>query len=298
MKQKLEGIWAPTATALTRDGRVDQEEMKRLVDFLVQGGVDGLLPLGTSGEFALLTREERRRVLEAVVEQTDGRVPVFAGVSDPSLENVLGFAKDAKEVGADGIIATPPYYFTTGGDGLFDHFETIARKGDLPLMIYNIPEWTHVLVPPEIVWRLAEKQLIVGMKYTEYNLLNLLRFLEVAKSKISIFAGSDAMALTNLEFGGSGGIIGVANVVPKLASSVFDEFQKGNLDSARKAQVRLLPIIEAIGIGGFPAGLKEAMKMVGMPVGEVKHPLQPLSDGEKGEVRRLLVKAGIGLGRE
>ena len=291
--KRLEGIIAPMATALTRDERVDVKTTRTLVDFLIDGGIDGLFPLGTSGEFALLDREERKTIVETVVDQTDGRVPVLAGVSDPSLENVLAFAKDAADAGTDAIVATPPYYYTTSEEGLFRHFETIARKSGLPLVVYNIPEWTHLFVPPTVIQRLAEKQLIVGMKYTEYNLLNLLRFLKVSGKKISIFTGSDAMTFTNLEFGGSGAVIGVANVAPKLASRVFDDFKRGALEASRQAQSKLLPIIEAISIGRFPAGLKEAMRMIGMSVGNVKTPLQNLTGEERKLVAGYLRKSGL-----
>jgi len=293
MKKKLEGIVAPMASALTAEETIDEKRTRALVDFLIEGGIDGLFPLGTSGEFALLDREERRTVIRVVVDQTNGRVPVLAGVSDPSLENVLAFAKDAEDAGADAIVATPPYYFTTGDDGLFDYFEAIAGKSGLPLFVYNIPEWTHLFVPPNVIQRLAEKRLIVGMKYTEYNFLNLLRFLRVAGKRISIFTGSDAMTFTNLEFGGSGGVIGVANVAPKLASAIFDEFKRGDLEAAREAQLKLLPAIEAIGVGRFPAGLKEAMKVIGMPVGAVKSPLQQLTSDEQKRVAALLREAGL-----
>src|SRR2546429_3163593 len=291
--KRLEGIVAPMATALTRDEKIDVRNTRALVNFLIDGGIDGLFPLGTSGEFALFDREERKTVLETVVDQTNGRVPVLAGVSDPSLENVLAFAKDAEDAGADAIVATPPYYYTTGEEGLFGHFETIARKSGLPLLVYNIPEWTHLFVPPRVVQQLTEKQLIVGMKYTEYNLLNLLRFLKVAGKRIAIFTGSDAMTFTNLEFGGSGGVIGVANVAPKLASTLYDEFKRGNLEAARQAQSKLLPIIEAISVGRFPAGLKEAMRTVGMPVGPVKSPLQSLTEDERKNVEGFLRETGL-----
>ena len=293
MKKKFEGIVAPMASALTAEERIDEKRTRSLVDFLIEGGIDALFPLGTSGEFALLDREERRTVIRVVVDQTNGRVPVLAGVSDPSLENVLAFAKDAEDAGADAIVATPPYYFTTSDDGLFDYFEAIAGKSGLPLVVYNIPEWTHLFVPPNVIQRLAEKRLIVGMKYTEYNFLNLLRFLRVAGERISIFTGSDAMTFTNLEFGGSGGVIGVANVAPKLASAIFDEFKRGDLEAAREAQLKLLPAIEAIGVGRFPAGLKEAMKVIGMPVGAVKSPLQQLTSDEQKRVAALLREAGL-----
>src|SRR3989441_7628636 len=204
--KKLEGIIAPMATPLTRDEKIDDKTIRTLVDFLIDGGIDGLFPLGTSGEFALFDREERKNVIETVVDQTNGRVPVLAGVSDPGLENVLAFAKDAKDAGVDAIVATPPYYYATGEDGLFNHFETIARKCELSLVVYNIPEWTHLFVPPSVIQRLAEKRLIVGMKYTEYNFLNLLRFLRVAGGGLSLFIGPDAHTFTHLKnFGGGGG---------------------------------------------------------------------------------------------
>src|SRR2546428_4927569 len=291
--KKLEGIIAPMATALSHDEKIDVKTTRTLVDYLIDGGIDGLFPLGTSGEFALFDREDRKTVVETVVDQTNGRVPVLAGVSDPSLENVLAFAKDAEEAGADAIVATPPYYYTTSEDGLFSHFETIARKSGLPLLVYNIPEWTHSFVPPSVVQRLAEKRLIIGMKYTEYNLLNLLRFLKVVGKRIAIFTGSDAMTFTNLEFGGSGGVIGVANVAPKLSSAVFDEFRRGNLEAARQAQSKLFPVIEAISVGKFPAGLKEAMRMVGMSVGGVKRPLQGLTAAERKSVAGFLRETGL-----
>ena len=293
LKGKLEGIVAPMATPLTTDGQIDEKRTRDLVNFLIDGGIDGLFALGTSGEFALFTREERKNVITTVVDEVNSRVPVLAGVSDPSLSNVFQLSRDAGEAGADAIVATPPYYFTTGEDGIYEHFESIASHCELPLFVYNIPEWTHLFVPPRVIQKLAEKRLIAGMKYTEYHLLNLLRFIEAAGKQVSIFTGSDAMAFTCLEFGGSGGVIGCANVAPRQASAVFDEFKKGDFEAARRAQSSLLPIIEAIGIGRFPAGLKEAMKMIGMPVGNVKHPLEPLTASERAEVVRYLGIAGL-----
>ncbi|HEV2120033.1 MAG TPA: 4-hydroxy-tetrahydrodipicolinate synthase [Candidatus Bathyarchaeia archaeon] len=293
MKLKLEGIWTPIPTPLTKRGKVDTDVTGRLVDFHIESGIDGLLPLGTSGEFALLQKEERKALVNTVVEQADGRVPVVAGVSDPSIENVVELSEDAKEAGADAVIATPPYYFTTTDEGHYQHFKTISESIDLPLMIYNIPEWTHSLVTPEIVQRLADENLVVGMKYTEYNFLNLIRFLRASRNKIAIFAGSDAMAYSNLEFGGAGAIIGSANVAPKLASKIFDDYKKGNLSEAREAQEKLLPVIMALGVGKYPAALKEAMNLIGIPVGPLKEPLQPLSTIEKKTMAELLRGGGF-----
>src|SRR3989475_13190075 len=121
MKLTLEGIWTPIPTPLTKQGRVDEATTRRLVDFHIDAGIDGLLPLGTSGEFALLSREEREVMVNTVVDQVDSRVPVVAGVSDPSIERVLQLSSDANEAGADAVIATPPYYFTTTDEGHYHH---------------------------------------------------------------------------------------------------------------------------------------------------------------------------------
>ena len=293
MKLKLEGIWTPIPTPLTMQGKIDQAATRRLVDFLIESGIDGILPLGTSGEFALLTRIERISLIETVVDQVNNQVPVVAGVSDPSIGNVLQLSADAKNVGADAVIATPPYYFTTTDEGHYEHFKTISESIDLPLMIYNIPEWTHSFVAPETVQRLADEKLVVGMKCTEYNFLNLIRFLKTSKTKISIFTGSDALAYSNLEFGGSGGILGSANVAPKIASRIFDDYKKGDLKSARESQERLLPVIDALSVGRYPAALKEAMELIGHPVGPLKEPLQGLSIAEKKLVARHLKLGGF-----
>jgi 4-hydroxy-tetrahydrodipicolinate synthase len=293
MKLKLEGIWTPIPTPLTKHGKIDTEATRRLVDFHIEAGIDGLLPLGTSGEFALLQREERNLLVKTVVGQANHRVPVVAGVSDPSIENVVELSKDAKEAGADAVIATPPYYFTTTDEGHYDHFKTISEAIDLPLMIYNIPEWTHSFVTPDTVQRLTDEKLVVGMKYTEYNFLNLLRFLKTSRNKIAIFAGSDAMAYSNLEFGGAGAIIGSANVAPKLASKIFDDYKQGRLSEARESQEKLLPVIMALGVGKYPAALKEAMSLIGMPVGPLKEPLQQLSTVEKRTVAVFLESGGF-----
>jgi 4-hydroxy-tetrahydrodipicolinate synthase len=131
------------------------------------------------------------------------------------------------------------------------------------------------------------------MKHTEYNFLNLIRFLTESRNKISIFAGSDALAYSNLEFGGAGAIIGSANVAPRVASKIFDDYKKGDLEGAREAQERLLPIIMALSVGKYPAALKEAMSLIGMPVGPLKEPLQSLSIAEKRIVAGLLRSGGF-----
>ena len=293
MTLDIYGIWSPMPTPFDASGEVDVKRLKELTDYLIDGGVDGLFPLGTTGEFALLDREERRQVVRTVAEQAKSRVPVLAGVCDPSPRNAISFAKDAADVGADGVVATTPYYYRLDGEGIYNHFKMIHDAISLPLVLYNIPEWTHNIVPVSVVSRLAKEHAIVGMKYTEYNFLNLIRFIEAVGSEISVLTGSDAMAYACLEAGGRGAVISVSNILPKKASSIFDLFKEGKLTEAIRVQDSILPAIEAAGTGYFPAGVKEAMKVVGFPVGEVRSPLTPLTANEREVVRSLLGKTGL-----
>jgi 4-hydroxy-tetrahydrodipicolinate synthase len=293
MDLELRGIWSPMPTPFDAHGQVDEGRLGELVDYLIEGGVDGLFPLGTTGEFSLLDRAERKRIVEIVVKGANSRVPVLAGVSDPSPLNAISYARDAADAGADGVVATPPYYYRVGEDGLYAHFKMISDSITLPLVLYNIPEWTHNFVPLSVVSRLADEGAVVGMKYTEYNMLNLMQFIRSVGDKISVFTGSDAMAFTCLEAGGSGAVISVCNIVPEKASSIFDLVEEGKLMEALKVQESIMPAIEAAGVGYFPAGLKEAMAVSGFPVGEVRGPQSPLTEEEKRRVRELLAAAGL-----
>ena len=291
MKLKLDGIWTPMVTPMGAGGEVDLRTTREFVDYLIESGVDGLFPMGTTGEFALLTQQDRNRVVKTVVEQANGRVPVIAGISDPSTGNILRLAADAKDAGVDGVIATTPFYFSTTQEGIYGHFKFLASRIDLPLLLYNIPEWTHTYATPATVGRLAEDGLIAGTKYTEYNLLRLLEFIDAVKRKVPVLNGSDAMTFSNLQFGGSGAIIGVSNLAPSLASRLYDEFKRGDLKTACELQVELLPYIEAMAVGQFPAGLKEAMSVLGHKVGVPKEPVAPLLPAEKKQVREILAGA-------
>ncbi|MDG6910501.1 MAG: dihydrodipicolinate synthase family protein, partial [Nitrososphaerota archaeon] len=223
----------------------------------------------------------------------NSRVPVLAGISDPSPKNAIAFAKDAADAGADGVVATPPYYYKVNEEGLYRHFKTLSESIALPLVLYNIPEWTHNFVPLPVVRRLAEEEAIVGMKYTEYNMLNLLEFVEAVGERIAVFTGSDAMTFACLEAGGKGAVISISNIAPRTASSIYDLVEGGRPTEALNAQKSLMPIVEAAGIGYFPAGLKEAMKVAGFPVGEVRPPQTRLTDAEKKRVRDLVETAGL-----
>ena len=288
MTLALRGIWSPMPTPFAKGGEVDEKRLKELTDYLIEGGIDGLFPLGTTGEFALLDRAERKRVIEIVVDRANGRVPVLAGICDPSPRNAAAYGKDATDAGADGLVATPPYYYRVSEEGIYTHFRMIHESVSLPLVVYNIPEWTHNFVPVSVASRLADEGIVVGMKYTEYNMLNLLEFIEAVGRKIAVMTGSDAMVFECLEAGGSGAVISISNIFPKKASSIYDLVREGKHVEALRVQESLLPAIEAAGLGYFPAGLKEAMKVSGFAVGTVREPQTRLNEKERETVRAMM----------
>ena len=222
------------------------------------------------------------------MDRANGRVPVLAGICDPSPRNAAAYGKDAADAGADGLVATPPYYYRVSEEGIYTHFRMIHESVSLPLVVYNIPEWTHNFVPVSVVSRLADEGIVVGMKYTEYNMLNLLEFIEAVGRKIAVMTGSDAMVFECLEAGGSGAVISISNIFPKKASSIYHLVRGGKHVEALRVQESLLPAIEAAGLGYFPAGLKEAMKVSGFEVGTVREPQTQLNAKERETVRAMI----------
>lgn len=288
MSKKYEGIWSPMPTPLDTTGHIDAKRIPELVEYLVGGGVDGLFPLGTSGEFAFLSRDERRTMIKHVVDAANGRVPVAAGVSDTSIDSVIQYAKEAEDLGADAVVTTTPYYFATGDKGIHNFITAIVGRINLPLILYNIPDYTRNPVSVQLLNELSEEHLIVGMKYTENNLSKLIQYLASCGKTISILNGTFALTYSCLSFGGAGSVISVANITPKKASSIYDDFRAGRLESAAKTQLELMQIDQILSVGSFPAAMKYAMSLVGQPVGGTKPPIPDLSDSEKSIVRGML----------
>lgn len=286
-KKGLKGIFAPIPTPFDNDG-VKGEKIKELVTYLIENGVDGIYALGTTGEFFLMTEEEKIHTVSEVVYSANSRVPVVANVSDTAPLNSIRLSKKMKDLGVDAVACTPPYYYKTGNKGLYTYFRTISESIEIPLIVYNIPEWTNSFVPAEVISKLADKGLIAGMKYTEYNLLRLIQFIELTNGSIDILTGSDAMILDCLIAGGSGAVVSVSNVLPKEVSSIYDNFIAGRVDEARKTQSELTKVVFAVSLGEFPSGLKEAMRLLGHDFGKAREPIQPLSKREKQMLRGLL----------
>lgn len=286
---RLKGIVVAMVTPFkrTHEQDLDLATLRKHVEFLVHSGVHGLMPLGTTGEFGLLNRVERREVIKSVVDATARRVPVIAGVSDSGTRNAVDLAKDAEDVGADYVIATGPYYYKTNPEGLYLHYQAIVDAVDLPVLIYNIPEWTGYNIPPSVVKRLVLKNpgRVAGVKFTTNDMNLFMEYVTMLQHDLSIFIGSDGLMFAALGLGAAGAVAGSANVLPYETAMIYNYYKKGNLSRSRKLQNEIEPFVRIMGLGTYPAAVKEALAQIGHDCGPVRKPLVALSSPERAKVR-------------
>jgi len=291
----LSGVLIALASPLKRDGGVDEPGLARLVEHVLAGGAHGLLPLGSTGETASLDEKARRTVLAAVVRAANGRVPVICGVAQSHLDAARVEVEAAGRLGADAALVAPPFYYPTDQVGVLDFYRQLAEGAPLPLMLYNIPQFTKVVAEPATVASLAREGAIQGIKDSSRD-FEYFEGICIATRDIAgfrIFTGSDTMLLASLAMGGSGTICGAGNVVPDWVVRIYDEFERGDLDAARNAQDRLYALVSAVREGVFPLAIKAALHMLGICEPWSAPPVRRLDDRLEARLRERL--AGLGL---
>ncbi|TMC85724.1 MAG: dihydrodipicolinate synthase family protein [Chloroflexi bacterium] len=291
----LSGVLIALASPLKRDGGVDEPGLARLVEHVLAGGAHGLLPLGSTGETASLDEKARRTVLAAVVRAANGRVPVICGVAQSHLDAARIEVEAAGRLGADAALVAPPFYYPTDQVGVLDFYRQLADGAPLPLMLYNIPQFTKVVAEPATVASLAREGAIQGIKDSSRD-FEYFEGICIATRDIAgfrIFTGSDTMLLASLAMGGSGTICGAGNVVPDWVVRIYDEFERGDLDAARNAQDRLYALVSAVREGVFPLAIKAALHMLGICEPWSAPPVRRLDDRLEARLRERL--AGLGL---
>jgi 4-hydroxy-tetrahydrodipicolinate synthase len=294
---KEEAMFRGAITALVtpfRDGCVDEPRLRDLVERQIAGGIDGLVPCGTTGESPTLSHEEHGRVIALVVEQTRRRVPVLAGTGSNSTEEAVRLTKHAREVGADGALLVAPYYNKPTQEGLYQHFRRIARevKG-FPLVLYNIPGRTGVNILPETVARLAEIENVVGLKEATGSLTQAIETIRLCPREFALLSGDDLLTLPFLALGVVGVISVASNVVPADVKALVAAWFAGRPDEARRLHDRLVPLTQALFIETNPAPVKTALAMLGLIEGEIRLPLCGLSEANTHKLRGALRQYGL-----
>lgn len=281
-----------------RDGQVDFDRLTEHVQFQVEKGIDGLVPVGTTGESPTLSHEEHRKVIEHVVREAKkagdaaGRkVPVVAGTGSNSTQEAMELTKHAKDVGADGALMVNPYYNKPGQEGLYRHFMAIADAVDIPIVLYNIPGRTNVTMEPETVARLAKHSNIDTIKEATGSMDMASEISTLCD--IHILSGDDTLTLPLMSLGGRGVISVISNLLPDRVKALVDVAKAGKFAVAQQLHKAMYPLCKAMFVETNPIPIKAAMAMAGRDTGELRLPLTPISAENKAALERTLRAKGV-----
>jgi 4-hydroxy-tetrahydrodipicolinate synthase len=276
-----------------KNGRLDEEAYRELIEFQVKGGIHGIVPCGTTGESPTLSHAEHKRVVEVCIEQVKKRVPVIAGSGSNNTAEAVDLTLHAQNAGADAALMITPYYNKPTQEGLYQHYKTVASQTKIPIVVYNVPGRTSLNLLPETMARLAELPNIIGLKDATGDLKQGSKTLELCGDKITVLSGDDFTTFPLLCVGGMGVISVVSNVVPGDMAEMCSAFFAGNLDRARELHYKMWPLTEAMFYETNPVPVKTALKMMGKITGEVRQPLCALSTANEDKLRRVMQKYGL-----
>ncbi len=276
-----------------RNGRVDEDAYRELIDWQIRQGVDGIVPCGTTGESATLSHEEHNRVIDIAVDEAKGRVPVIAGTGSNSTAEAIRLTRHAKEAGADGALLITPYYNKPTQEGLYQHYRRVAEETKFPLVLYNVPSRTGVNLLPETVARLAEIPDIVGIKEATGDMRQVSEILERCGDKISVLSGDDFTVLPLLALGGRGVISVVSNVAPADMAELIRAFDRGDLARARELHRRLMPLARAMFFETNPIPVKTALSLMGKIRLELRLPLCEMKPDNRARLEQVLRDYGV-----
>ena len=273
-------------------GQVDFETLDELVEFQLDGGIDGIVPVGTTGESPTLSHEEHKQVIERVVKSVRGQVPVVAGAGSNSTAEAIELTAFSKKFGADATLQVGPYYNKPMQEGFYQHFKAIAEEVDLPMVLYNIPGRCGAGMTPETIARLAEVENIVAIKEATGSLDQASEI--AARCDITIISGDDSLTLPLASIGGKGVISVVANIVPADVKAMTDLILEGDLVSARQWHKKLFALCKSmLTLATNPIPIKAAMAMLNMAPEELRLPMTPLEESKKAVLRQTLEDYGL-----
>ena len=278
-----------------RGGKVDENRLREQIEFQIAGGIDGLVPVGTTGESPTLDFPEHERVIELTVQTADKRVPVIAGVGGNATTEALELHGFAKRAGADAGLSVNPYYNKPTQEGLYRHFMTLADKVDLPIVLYNIPGRTGITMSAQTVARLYEHPNIVAIKEATGSLDMASEIMSLCD--IPIMSGDDSLTVPLMSIGAQGVISVLSNLVPNAVKQISQLCLTGNFADAAALHRRLFPLMRSMFLDGNPVGIKHAMKFAGMDTGELRLPLWEASESTKRAIESLMTELDVTGGR-
>jgi N-acetylneuraminate lyase/4-hydroxy-tetrahydrodipicolinate synthase len=283
---KPEGVYVAMLTPFDENGSIHEGELRRIVDFQIEGGVDGLFPISSVGEFIHMGREEKFRMMEIIVDQNNGRVKITPGVGSSNPAESIILAQKAQDLGCDGVVVAPPYFYQLSQENIEQYFETIAGGVNIPNILYNIPLFTQPL-SYDVVKRLSRHKNIVGMKDSSGSMVDFMHFMDkikIAGEDIHMLTGREETLFPCLMVGGKGCMTATSGILPEIMVDIYEAWKKGKYEEAQQLQTSILLILRTMFALPFPLGFKLAMEMRGFKMGP---PKQPLSDAERFKYRNM-----------
>ncbi|MBU4566675.1 MAG: 4-hydroxy-tetrahydrodipicolinate synthase [Desulfarculus sp.] len=290
----LKGAMVALVTPFTADGQVDEESLRRLIEWHIESGTDGIVPCGTTGESPTLSHEEHRRVIEITVEQVNKRVPVVAGAGSNSTAEAIALTKHAKQVGADAALQVTPYYNKPTQEGVYQHFAAIAKEAPFPLVPYNIAGRTGTNIEPATMARLAQLPEVIACKEASGNISQMAEIYYLCGDKMDLLSGDDNMVLPLLSIGGKGVISVVNNLIPSEMSELCRRWFAGDVAGAREIFYKVLPLCKAMFIETNPIPVKVAMGVLGrIPNASLRLPLCDMAPANLERLKKALADYGL-----
>jgi 4-hydroxy-tetrahydrodipicolinate synthase len=274
-------------------GELDEDALRRLVEYHVRNGTNGLVPCGTTGESVTLDDDEHGRVIQIVVETAAGRVPVVAGTGTNSTAKTIKHSKHAKELGADGLLVVTPYYNRPTQAGLYLHYEAIAKAVDLPIVVYNVPSRTGTNLLPETLARLAKIESIVAVKEAAGSMDQVSQIVESCPPDFAVLSGDDSLTLPMLALGGAGVISVVANIAPRAMSDLVAAYRGGDLGRARDLHYRIFDLCRAMFLETNPIPVKTAAGLIGLCSAKMRLPMCPLGEANVAKLKQALAACDL-----
>lgn len=288
------GIIPPIATPLNEQEEVDESSLRGLVRYLLQAGVHGIFVLGSTGEFAHLTDSEKKRAIDIVVSEVNGKVPVLVGVAETGTKRSIFWAKEAEKFGASGVVAAPPFYYLLTESEVENHYRALASECNLPILLYHIPSTTKVRFSVDLIERLSELPNIVGIKDSTGDLPFVFNLLDRMRGRnFVVFQGHDYLVAPSLLYGAQGAINSLANLVPSWFVAIYNAVQKGDAHSAMGWQQKINKLSMQLETMPFLPAIKAALHIKGLTAPFMTKPFTVLTEEQRGKLRIILENEGV-----
>lgn len=287
------GAGVAIVTPFTKDNKINYDKLAELLEFQIANKTDAIIICGTTGEGSTLDHEEHSEAIRFTVEVVNKRIPVIAGTGSNDTNYAVKLSNEAEKAGVDGLLSVTPYYNKTSQRGLIEHFNYIADRVSVPIILYNVPSRTGVDIKPETYLELSKHERIVGAKEANGDISSVVKTISLCGPDFAMYSGNDDQVTALMSLGGKGSISVLSNILPEVAHNIPAKFLAGDHEGSRKLQLEYLDLCNNLFIDVNPIPVKEAMNMMGMDVGDCRLPLYRMTDAARETLKACLAKHGL-----